>query len=163
MRPQAGELWRFLVDATPGPRERADKRRVEVLTPPGQERRLFAARPGIRIPGAAPMTYVDDPTPASGSCWYDEDENGPGYYSEQYSPPRPVLGAWGRTPAQAAASESQSKVAASRDAFIADFARVNGRDAFLASKKMAEFALLNGASLAEFARNNRVAPGDTCV
>ena len=94
-------IWRFLADATPGSRESADKRRVQVLIPPGQERRLFAARPELRIPCAAPMTYVDDPTPATVPCWYDEDENGPGYYSGQYSSPRPVLNAWGRTPAQA--------------------------------------------------------------
>jgi len=104
IRPKAGELWRFLVDATPGSQESADKRWVQVLIPLGQEEYVFAARPELRIPGAAPMTYVDDPMPATVPCWYDEDENGPGYYSEQYSPPRLVLDAWGHIPAQEAAA-----------------------------------------------------------
>ena len=56
IRLKAGELWRFLADATPGSQANADKRWVQVLISPGQERYVFAARPELRIPGAAPMT-----------------------------------------------------------------------------------------------------------
>mmetsp|Transcript_38539 Transcript_38539/g.86020 ORF Transcript_38539/g.86020 Transcript_38539/m.86020 type:complete len:292 (-) Transcript_38539:84-959(-) len=104
MRPKAREVWRFLVEAALGSLEPANKRWIQVLIPPGQERRLFAARPELRIPGAAPMTYVDDPTPAVVPCWYDGDDDGPGYESLAYSPPRLVLDAWGRIPAQKAAA-----------------------------------------------------------
>ena len=124
MRPKAGEVWRFLVDTTPVSSEPANRRWVQVPIPPGQERNLFAARPELRIPGTAPMTYVDDPTPTAVPCWCDEDEyghNGLGHYGEKYSPPRLVLGAWGRTPAQAAAAESQAKTAASWEASMAEF------------------------------------------
>ena len=69
VRPKAGELWRFLVDATPGSSRTEDKRWVEVRILPGQEQYLFAARPELRIPGTAPMTYVDDPTPTTVPCW----------------------------------------------------------------------------------------------
>ena len=114
MRPKAGEVWRFLVGATPGSMEAANKRWVQVLIPPGQQLRLFAARPELRFPGAAPITYVDDPSPVTAPCWYDEDENGPGYYSRVYSLPRLVLDAWGRSPAQGAAvtaaAEARAKV-----------------------------------------------------
>ena len=107
-RPKAGELWRFLADATPGSQANADKRWVQVLIPLGQEEYVFAARPELRIPGAAPMTYVDDPTPAVVSCWVEDDDSDPAHYIDMYSPPRLVLDAWSRTPAQAAAAESQA-------------------------------------------------------
>jgi len=94
--PKAGELWRFLVDATPGSFRTEDKRWIEVRILPGQEQYLFAARPELRIPGTAPMTYVDDPTPTTVA--YDE-----------LSPPRLVLDAWGRTPEQAAAAEQRTR------------------------------------------------------
>ena len=114
MRPKAREVWWFLVDSTPGSMETANKRWAQVLIPPGQELRPFAARPELRISGAVPMTYVDDPSPVTASCWYDEDENGPGYYSRVYSLPRLVLDAWGRSPAQGAAvtaaAEARAKV-----------------------------------------------------
>ena len=112
MSPKAGELWRFLVIATPGSHAQADKEWVQVLIPPGQARYHFAARPELRIPGAAPMTYVDDPTPATVSY---EDENDPEYYFEQYSPPRLVLDAWGRTPAQAAAATAAAEARSKAD------------------------------------------------
>ena len=70
------------------------------------------------------MAYVDHPTPATVPCWYDEDENGLGYYCTQYSPPRSVLDAWRRSPAQAAAAESRAKVEASRDAHMAELAYI---------------------------------------
>ena len=72
------------------------------------------------------MTYVDDPSP----YWEDEDEYGPieGNYVERSAPARLVLDAWGRTPAQSASAESQAKAAASREASMAEFARVNGRE-----------------------------------
>ena len=108
-RPKAGKVWRFLVNATPGPLKTEDKRWIQVLIPPGHERHLFAARAELRIPGAAPMTYVDDPTPITVSRWIDEDEGGPipGFYVEVYSPPRLVSDAWGRDPAQATAEIPQ--------------------------------------------------------
>ena len=56
------------------------------------------------------MTYIDDPTPAVVPCWYDEDDDGRGYGSLAYSPPRLVLDTRGRTPAQEAAAESQAKL-----------------------------------------------------
>eukprot|EP00614_Pseudopedinella_elastica_P023230 CAMPEP_0172627010 /NCGR_PEP_ID=MMETSP1068-20121228/153900_1 /TAXON_ID=35684 /ORGANISM="Pseudopedinella elastica, Strain CCMP716" /LENGTH=138 /DNA_ID=CAMNT_0013436775 /DNA_START=90 /DNA_END=503 /DNA_ORIENTATION=+ len=34
--PKVGEAWRFLVDATPGSQKTEDKRRAEVIIPPGQ-------------------------------------------------------------------------------------------------------------------------------
>ena len=109
--PKAGELWRFPVDAKPGSDSWGDMRWVQVVIPHGQKQYLFAARPELRIPGVAPMTYVDDPTPATGLCWYDANEHGGGHSSEEYSPPKLVLGAWVRTPAQAATAESQAKLA----------------------------------------------------
>ena len=33
---------------------------VEIQIPPGQSGLLFAARPNLGFPGAAPMTYVND-------------------------------------------------------------------------------------------------------
>jgi len=125
MRPKAREVWRFLVEAALGSLEPANKRWIQVLIPPGQERRLFAARPELRIPGAVPMTYMDDPTLATVACWYDEDENGPGYYEKQYSPLVLVRDARGRTPAQAAAAteaaKARAKAPVSRDGFWAKF------------------------------------------
>jgi len=98
--PKAGELWRFLVDATPGSSRTEDMRWVEVRILPGQEQFLFAARPELRIPGTAPMTYVDDPTPTTVLDYNDV---------EMSSPPRMVLDAWGRTPEQAAAAERRQR------------------------------------------------------
>jgi hypothetical protein len=105
--PKAGELWRFLVDATPGSSRTEDMRWIEVRILPGQEQFLFAARPELRIPGTAPMTYVDDPTPTKVTYWIDSDEGGPieGHDVEAWAPPRLVRDAWGRTPEQAAAAE----------------------------------------------------------
>ena len=42
----------------------------------GQEWYLFAARPELHIPGAAPMTYVDDPTPATTFRSVEDDDTG---------------------------------------------------------------------------------------
>ena len=95
-RPKAGEVWRFLVDATPGSQKNADKRRAQVLIPPGQERRLFAARSELRIPGTAPMTYVHDPTPATSICWVEDGDAGYNGSAELPSPPVLVRDAWGR-------------------------------------------------------------------
>ena len=109
--PKAGELWRFLADATPGSQQTVEKRWVEVSILPGQANYIFAARPELRIPGAAPMTYVDDPTPTKVPYWVDEDETGPveGHYVELSAPPRLVRDAWGRTPEQAAAAERRQR------------------------------------------------------
>ena len=113
MKPKAGEVWRFLVDATAGSLETANKRWVQVLIPPGQEGRLFAARPELRIPGTAPVTYVNDPTPATAAYWYDDEIGQPSArYTGMYSPPRPVRDAWGRTPAQAAAATAAAEARA---------------------------------------------------
>ena len=111
--PKAGELWRFPVDATPGSSGTKAMRWVEVRILPGQERFLFAARPELRIPGAAPMTYVfDDPTPTTVlECITD---NGPAYYTEVSSPPRMVLDAWGRTPLDAWGRTPEQAAAAVR-------------------------------------------------
>ena len=96
--PKAEELWRFPVDAKPGSAAWEDMRWIQVLIPHGQEQYLFAARPELRIPGAAPMSYVNDPTPATGLHWMGEDEGGEGgSYMGQYSVPTLVLGVWGRT------------------------------------------------------------------
>ena len=107
VRPKAGELWRFLADATPGSQQTVEKRWVEVPILPGQEDYIFAARAELRIPGAAPMTYVDDPTPTTVLEYITD--NGPEYYTEVSSPPRMVLDAWGRTPEQAAAAERRQR------------------------------------------------------
>ena len=67
-RPNSGEVWWFPVDAHPGSRDRKDKRWVKVLIPQVQDKYLFAARPELRIPGAAMMTYVSDPRPTAVIC-----------------------------------------------------------------------------------------------
>ena len=63
------------------------------------------------------MTYVDDLTSKIAYVWEDADENDAGYYDERLSPPRLILGSWGRTPEQAAAATAaamaQAKAAAS--------------------------------------------------
>ena len=107
--PKAGEVWRFPVDATPGSQADADKRWVDVLVPPGQERRLFAARAELLIPGAAPMTCVEDLTPVVITRWYDGGEYDPGYYDTGYLPPRLIRDAWGRDPAQAATASASAE------------------------------------------------------
>ena len=80
--PKAEEIWRFLIDATPGSQKTEDKRWVEINIPPGQRggRHLLAARHELGIPGTAPMLYVDEPTPAMVS-FYQIYENGytPGF------------------------------------------------------------------------------------
>ena len=52
-RPNPGEVWWFAVDAYPGSRDRKERRWVQVLIPQGQDKYPLAARPELRIPGAA--------------------------------------------------------------------------------------------------------------
>ena len=122
--------WRFLVAETPGkrieflipktPGERTKTYNaawIKVAIPPGQEKYFFAAQVELRIPGVAPMTYVDDLTSKTAYVWADAGEYGAGYYNEQLSPPRLILDSWGRTSEQVAAAtaaaKAQAKAAAS--------------------------------------------------
>ena len=115
--PKAGEDWRFLVNATLGSQDTQDKRWVQILIPPGQEGHLFAARPELRIPGAAPMPCVDDPTPATTVRWVEDGDTGYNGGSEVPSPYMLLRDKLGRNPAQeaaaTAAAEARAKAAAS--------------------------------------------------